>query len=893
MALGVWQATIVSEITGLPVAGALITVNQAGTEISANLFVDRAGDGPISNPAASNPRGFVRFYCTPGRYDIVATYGVDESESWNDVVILEDASAGGEIVDDDNNLFAPVSPNTIGSGASYNLISAGDGNSIGDFGSNNVILGGHGISITSTNTQNTILGSHGMTVDGSYNFASASSGTGIAGNNNVILSSSSSTIEGDDNLLFNSPGQTLTDVNSSSIFSTNGITATGTNNRMILASADGVTVDWTSKCGVLGTDSASIIESDKSAVMFSTASCTITFSNSTVIQSSVGVTINNSDRSHVMSTSQASIDGFDNVTIMSSQNVIARKKNTVVLGYGPSAPNVDHIKIELDAETGDIYAVGEIDAGSVKIGGETLVVRKNNLIATTNPTVNDDITEGYVALSNWVNTVTNEIYTCISNADGAANWQLGTLTFDQLGNVALLNANTVGQNLIQLANPSAISFFRVNADNTISTLTAAAFKTALALGTMADQNANAIAATGGSISGLSSLGVSGDITITGTTRRILADFGNSTISNRTIFQSSGTNSPTRLTSLPNGTATTCAVEMYSNSDPTNASGARVVATSSDVRLESIISGSGSYLPLSLYNNGSAKLTIPATGNITTLTGIDITGNLTFSASASKILAPMSDATVSNNLTIQSSVVNGFTVFNIAPNGSSVISGFNTFANSDIANGGYIGISSQTSDYRLSVGALGSSVLRQLTIRMGSTIAQAINITGDVGFGVNTPTTECKLQVSNGIKVGNTANSNTDVFDWYEEGSFTPVAVGGTLAGVGTYTVQSGNYTRKGNTVTFRIAIGWSAHTGTGNLIITGLPFTSASSGAPVPSSVYCDGLVVGAGKTPSSLISSSQTQITLRALDMAGGAASLIAMDSSVSVIDICGTYFV
>jgi hypothetical protein len=177
--------------------------------------------------------------------------------------------------------------------------------------------------------------------------------------------------------------------------------------------------------------------------------------------------------------------------------------------------------------------------------------------------------------------------------------------------------------------------------------------------------------------------------------------------------------------------------------------------------------------------------------------------------------------------------------------------------------------------------------------MGALTAQTISTAGDVGFGVASPTTACKLQVSNGISVGNTVNANATVFDWYEKGSFTPVAIGTTTAGVGTYTVQSGSYKREGNTVTFRLAIGWTAHTGTGNLSISDLPFASASSGAPVPSMIYCDGLVVGAGKTPSSLISSSQTSITLRAIDPAGGASSLIPMDTTVTVIDISGVYFV
>lgn len=46
-----------------------------------------------------------------------------------------------------------------------------------------------------------------------------------------------------------------------------------------------------------------------------------------------------------------------------------------------------------------------------------------------------------------------------------------------------LGATTVGSNLFTLTNPSAITFLRVNADNTVSTLDAATFRTAIGAGT--------------------------------------------------------------------------------------------------------------------------------------------------------------------------------------------------------------------------------------------------------------------------------------------------------------------------------------------------------------------------------------------------------------------------
>jgi len=74
--------------------------------------------------------------------------------------------------------------------------------------------------------------------------------------------------------------------------------------------------------------------------------------------------------------------------------------------------------------------------------------------------------------------------------------------------------------------------------------------------------------------------------------------------------------------------------------------------------------------------------------------------------------------------------------------------------------------------------------------------------------------------------GDTAAANE--LDDYEEGTFTPTIVGTTAAGTGTYSVQVGRYTKIGNTVRFQIYLTWSAHTGTGNMRVAGLPFTNVN-----------------------------------------------------------------
>jgi hypothetical protein len=55
------------------------------------------------------------------------------------------------------------------------------------------------------------------------------------------------------------------------------------------------------------------------------------------------------------------------------------------------------------------------------------------------------------------------------------------------------------------------------------------------------------------------------------------------------------------------------------------------------------------------------------------------------------------------------------------------------------------------------------------------------------------------------------------------GTFTPVVEGTVSAGTATYTRQDGHYTLIGNVVNFTMTVEWSGHTGTGNIIVAGLP----------------------------------------------------------------------
>lgn len=167
-------------------------------------------------------------------------------------------------------------------------------------------------------------------------------------------------------------------------------------------------------------------------------------------------------------------------------------------------------------------------------------------------------------------------------------------------------------------------------------------------------------------------------------------------------------------------------------------------------------------------------------------------------------------------------------------------------------------------------------------------------TGNVLAGtVTDPGYGAKIHSTAGISLGNTAVANGNVLDWYEEGTFTPVVVGATTAGAGTYTVQVGRFTRIGRNVTIQIQLTWSAHTGTGIMTVAGLPFTNITSTAATALAVSYDGLTVGAGKQLTAYVGSGATAVQLSACDPAGGAVTPLNVDSAVNLLLLSGTYFV
>lgn len=109
-------------------------------------------------------------------------------------------------------------------------------------------------------------------------------------------------------------------------------------------------------------------------------------------------------------------------------------------------------------------------------------------------------------------------------------------------------------------------------------------------------------------------------------------------------------------------------------------------------------------------------------------------------------------------------------------------------------------------------------------------------------------------------------------------SFTPVLTGTSAAGTATYTTQLGRYCKTGSLVFCWINLAWSATTGTGNTLITGLPFSANAAFTPTCDFVF-SGITLGVGGL--SIVGQiSGTQIAL-SNPITGSALTALALPAS------------
>ena len=139
----------------------------------------------------------------------------------------------------------------------------------------------------------------------------------------------------------------------------------------------------------------------------------------------------------------------------------------------------------------------KVAASSYKLGENyTLVTVSGIGSAGVSQTGNPIYPEAGIALSTgttWATSITNNSSNWNTAFTDRLKWDGSSTGLTPSTGRTSLGGTTIGQNMFTLTNPSAITFPRFNADNTVTALSAALFRSAISAGTVTEVDASATA----------------------------------------------------------------------------------------------------------------------------------------------------------------------------------------------------------------------------------------------------------------------------------------------------------------------------------------------------------------------------------------------------------------
>jgi hypothetical protein len=201
------------------------------------------------------------------------------------------------------------------------------------------------------------------------------------------------------------------------------------------------------------------------------------------------------------------------------------------------------------------------------------------------------------------------------------------------------------------------------------------------------------------------------------------------------------------------------------------------------------------------------------------------------------------------------------------------------------------ISTEGGDLNIGTGDTGLQFADGIDAIRPFNITTNVDRDGTISLGISY-TRFKDLYLSGGVYLGGTGAAN--LLDDYEEGTFTPTIVGGSTAGTASYSIQLGFYTKIGNVVYVYVNISWSSGTGSGQLRISGLPFTSSNTANlyPAITIAYSDNVAGTANNIQLASVPLNSTYIQFEQYPVGGGAASVLAYDAA-GQFSVGGFYYV
>jgi hypothetical protein len=160
-------------------------------------------------------------------------------------------------------------------------------------------------------------------------------------------------------------------------------------------------------------------------------------------------------------------------------------------------------------------------------------------------------------------------------------------------------------------------------------------------------------------------------------------------------------------------------------------------------------------------------------------------------------------------------------------------------------------------------------------------------TMSVGKGTTLALEGATSQTGTGITFPATQNASTDVntLDDYEEGSWTPTARGSISGGTATYAQAVGRYVKIGKMVQVQCYLLYTGGTGSGNMTIGGLPFTSDSTtGNYALVAGYVSDLTLTASNVAYYGVYFSSSVINIDQYPVGGGTATNVPYDGAASL---------